>query len=56
MKFNSSLKIKTSKKNIKLFVFVRKFLIKTILTSLDFRQNFDFILAYKISQNRLLNN
>ena len=30
-------------KNINLFVFVRKFLMKTILTSFDFMQNFDFI-------------
>ena len=28
---------------------------RTILTSFDFMQNFDFILTYKIYQNRLLN-
>ena len=28
---------------------------KTILTSFDFMQNLDFILTYKIYQNRLLN-
>ena len=33
------------KKSINFFVFVRKFLTKTILTSFDFMQNFNFILT-----------
>ena len=34
-------KLKKYLKNLNLFVFVRKFLMKTILTSFDFMQNFD---------------
>ena len=46
---------KIFKKNMNLFTFVKKFLMKTILVSFDFMQNFDFILISKIYQNRLLN-
>ena len=41
---------KLKKKYINLYVFVRKFLMTTILTSFDFMQNFDFILTYRIYQ------
>ena len=40
-------KLKKLYKNLNSFVFERKFLMKTILTSFDFMQNFDFILTYK---------
>ena len=48
-------KFKKNIRNINLIVFVRKFLIKTILTRFVFMQNFDFILTNKIHQNVILN-